>query len=165
MSDTDPLYGRIDRLQEALRDNDHRTENHYARIEVASDGALRAIRLTDRGRELTPDALCAEIVRLHTEVVEASSTSISAAIADIENDPRLRALTEQRTDALNSRYPDPSTPVGSDPFAAGPEPETAFARFARQTLASPEPDSRHREPTLDEEEEMDRYYQRKSWLE
>ncbi|MET7772976.1 hypothetical protein [Nocardia sp. NPDC005366] len=167
MSDIDPLFGQIDRLQEALRDTSSRSENYYARIEVGGDSALRAIRLTDRGRELDPDVLCAEIVRLHAEAVEASRTAISAAIAHIENDPRLRTLTELRTDALNSGYPGPADSVGPDSFCAGsPEQETAFSRFARETLSTvpSEPDSRHREPTLDEEE-MDRYYQRKSWLE
>ncbi|MFI2476748.1 hypothetical protein [Nocardia xishanensis] len=207
MSDIDPLTGQINELQASLQSARHRPENQVARIEVGEDGALRAIHLTDMGRRLDPDTLCAEIVRLHTEALAESRKAISAAIAQIENDPRLQALIERSTDALNQRLPDPAPPSASSPISVTQPllPDSATRQSVPATPASSAPrppshvppgpgkpapqvapappsnlpplppstrgavqpslPSKSREPTQEEEEEMDRYYQRKSWLE
>ncbi|WP_194819803.1 hypothetical protein [Nocardia sp. XZ_19_385] len=133
MSDIDPLSNRIDDLQAALGQGGSRHESPHLSVEIAPDGGLLAVHLTDSGRLLTPNALAAEIVRVQSAAVAGARKAVAAAIAAIENDPRLQALTERGVDALNQPLPT-------------------------------QPARRH-EPTQEEEEEMDRYYQRKSWLE
>ncbi|MEV0028975.1 hypothetical protein [Nocardia sp. NPDC050793] len=208
MSDIDPLTGQINELQASLQSARHRPESQVARIEVGEDGGLQAIHLTDMGRRLDPDTLCAEIVRLHAEALIESRKAISAAITEIENDPRLQALIERSTDALNQRLPAPETPPAPSPIpvsqprllnsatqqSAPVVPPSSTPRIFSQVSLGPEkpvtrvappppsdfpppppPSSRSaghpnlplksREPTQEEEEEMDRYYQRKSWLE
>ncbi|MGV9821162.1 hypothetical protein [Nocardia xishanensis] len=203
MSDIDPLTGQINELQASLQAAPHRPENQLARIEVGEDGALQAIHLTDLGRQLDPDTLCAEIVRLHAEALAESRKAISAAIAEIENDPRLQALIERSTDALNQRLPEPApppipatqprlmnsatqqsapamprsstlplpthVPPGSEKpvTRVAPAPQPTFPPLPPVPCSAVQSSSplKSREPTQEEEEEMDRYYQRKSWLE
>ncbi|MEV0292470.1 hypothetical protein [Nocardia sp. NPDC050710] len=136
MSDIDPLSWRIDRLQTALGPGGTAPASELVNVRVGPDGALEAIHLTDAGRRIDPDILVTEIVRVHARALTESRAAIAAAIADIENDPRLLALTARTVDALNQPLPAP--PVTS---------------------------AKRGEPTPEEDEEMDRYYRRKSWLE
>ncbi|WP_433625768.1 hypothetical protein [Nocardia sp. CA-120079] len=212
MSDIDPLTSQIDQLQSSLNQpTGASTVGAVASVEVGVDGSLQAIHLTDVGRRLDPDTLVAEIVRLHAEALAESRKAIAAAIAQIENDPRLRALKERGTDALNQPRPQQQAPAASpppvpqppaqpgavarsqprlspepiastrprpqvqtehsQPSAAPPRatpsaPPTARPTWPRpQATTQPAEPLKSREPTQEEEEEMDRYYQRKSWLE
>ncbi|MEU1983620.1 hypothetical protein [Nocardia sp. NPDC019395] len=145
MSDIDPLTGHIEQLHTAL--NGFTTTSEVASVEVGPDGSLRAIRLTDTGRRLDPDSLAEAIVRLHAVALAESRQAVLAEIVRVENDPRLRAHQQRVTDALARPWPEqPAAPVPP----------------ASERAATTAPS---RQPTPEEEEEMDRYYQRKSWLE
>jgi len=204
MSDIDPLTGQIDQLQLSLsQPTSASTAGAAASVEVGVDGSLR-INLTDVGRRLDADSLVAEIVRLHADALAESRAAIAAAIAQIENDPRLRALQERGTDALNQPRPQQQAPVAptppgrsgaenwsqtrrspepiastrprtqnrsAQPPAAPPRapaapPRAASPSWPQPPAATPSAEPvRSREPTQEEEEEMDRYYRRESWLE
>ncbi|MEV0246309.1 hypothetical protein AB0H76_06970 [Nocardia sp. NPDC050712] len=129
-------------------------------MEITSDGALRAVHLTDFGRQLAPDALAAEIVRVQSAAVAETRKAIAAAIVAIENDPRLRALTERGTDALNQPLRTSPPPV-----VAPNMPDYPPAPPRPAAVPPPVEPIDRRQPSDEEEEEMDRYYQRKSWLE
>ncbi|MGQ4616863.1 hypothetical protein [Nocardia sp. R7R-8] len=121
-------------------------------VEVGPDGSLRAIRLTDNGRRLDPDTLVEAIVRLHAVALAESRKSVAAAVARIENDPRLRAQHDRTVDALGQPLPHPA-------------PSWQQSRTRAWSPTSPPTPPQRRQPTAEEDEEMDRYYQRKSWLE
>ncbi|GAB2699650.1 hypothetical protein [Nocardia thraciensis] len=106
-----------------------------AAVDVGADGTLRAIRLTDYGRRIDPDTLVEAIVRLHAAALADARRSVADAVTRLENDPRLLAQREHLVDT-----------------------------FARPAPSPPESHLR-REPTPEEDEEMDQYYQRRSWLE
>ncbi|GEM31487.1 hypothetical protein NN3_24940 [Nocardia neocaledoniensis NBRC 108232] len=172
-----------------------RSDGDLVRLEVNPDGTIRDVQLSGAARALTPDELVVEIVRVHTAAVEESQKAISAAIAALEADPRLATLTERRADALsqptpgarstspapsNTSEPEPSQPATTPPRSAVPsaptqprlhnQPASAPAsRFVSTPPPAPravdQPQTRSRQPTPEEEEEMDRYYGRKSWLE
>ncbi|MCX4093970.1 hypothetical protein [Nocardia sp. alder85J] len=111
-------------------------------MEVGADGGLRAIRLTEHGRRLDPDTLVAVIVRLHAAALTESRTAVAQAVAELEADPRLRLRGAQIMDALRQPVP----------------------RGEVEVRGRPDRPAASRQPTPEEEDEMDRYYQRKSWL-
>ena len=135
MGDIDPLTGTIGNLQDAVN-QPATAAGDVATVELAPDGTLTAIHLTDHGRRLDPDTLVEAIVRLHATAMADARGSVADAVARLENDPRLRAQRDGMVDALSQPLP-------------------------RQADSSPP----GRQPTPQEEEEMDRYYQRTSWLE
>ncbi|MEU4600835.1 hypothetical protein [Nocardia sp. NPDC023988] len=212
MGDIDPLAGNVSHLQDSLAASVAPADSSLVRLEVGQDGTIQSVQLSAAARAMTPDALVAEVVRVHTAAVEESQRAISAAIAALEADPRLAALTERKTDALSRALPTqthpptsaapvsrPSTgdtpvslpanaiPPSSDHNTAGPSrptpvspPQTPVAPVPRPAVSprqqptqqapwpspsSEQPPARSRQPTPEEEEEMDRYYGRKSWLE
>ncbi|MFI1241064.1 hypothetical protein [Nocardia salmonicida] len=170
-------------------------ESDLIRLEVRQDGTIREIRLSAAARALTPEALVSEIVRVHTAAIEEAQQAISAAIAALEADPRLTELTDRKADALNQALPEVQpaskaprhhpastpTPALSPPQHAAPaapspydrqvapRPFAEAARFDNAPATRPttveQHQTRSRQPTPEEEEEMDRYYGRKSWLE
>lgn len=143
MDDIDPLTGHIENLQTSLTHGASASmAGDIASIDVGPDGSLRAIRLTDYGRRLDPDTLVEAIVRLHATALAEARTSVADAVARVENDPRLLALRERMTDALNQQ----------------PH-QQADAGWTHQQAAS----TSRCDPTP--EDEMDPYYQRKTWLE
>ncbi|MEV6323944.1 hypothetical protein ACWEPH_00950 [Nocardia beijingensis] len=157
MSDIDPLTSNIEQLETSLAQPATASmAGDVAAVEVGPDGSLRAIRLTDVGRRLDPDTLVEAIVRLHATALANARKSVAAAIAQIENDPRLRAQHERAVDALSQPLPrevSPAAPSWSQPRTPSwPAPQQSRPQ-------------QRREPTPEEDEEMDRYYQRKSWLE
>lgn len=157
MSDIDPLTGNLEQLETSLtRASAASMAGDVATVEVGPDGSLRAIRLTDVGRRLDPDTLVEAIVRLHATALAESRTSVAAAIARIENDPRLRAQHDRIVDTLNQPMPSHTAPA----VASWPQPRTPSWPAPQQSVPQ-----QRREPTPEEDEEMDRYYQRKSWLE
>ncbi|RDI56000.1 hypothetical protein [Nocardia mexicana] len=149
MTDIDPLTSNIEQLHTSLAGR--ATAGDVAEVEVGPDGSLHAIRLTDYGRRLDPDTLVDALVRLHATALTEARASVAAAVARLENDPRLLAQREDMIDAANQPLPPQSAGASRSADAPWPEP-------------SPRP-AAHREPTLEDDEEMDRYYQRKSWLE
>ncbi|WP_067462659.1 hypothetical protein [Nocardia amamiensis] len=157
MSDIDPLTSNIEQLETSLtRSATASTAGDVAAVEVDPDGSLRAIRLTDVGRRLDPDTIVEAIVRLHAAALVEARKSVAEAIAKIENDPRLRTQHDRAVDALNQPVPrqaHPTTP-------SWPQPQTPTRPAPQQSVSQ-----QRREPTPEEDEEMDRYYQRKSWLE
>ncbi len=201
VSDIDPLAGNVNHLHNSLATPSASSpDSHLVRLEVGQDGTIRDVQLSAAAKALAPDALVTEIIRVHTAAIEASQKAISAAIAALEADPRLAALTERKADALNQPVPEvrsvPSTPTHTPAPAAPPAPPRptpapprpvvppapspyarpvaprASAPTARFDSAPPsppraaeQPRTRSRQPTQEEEEEMDRYYNRKSWLE
>ncbi|WP_280491068.1 hypothetical protein [Nocardia asiatica] len=156
MSDIDALTSNIEQLETSITQPATASmAGDIAAMEVGSDGSLRAIRLTDLGRRLDPDSLVQAIVRLHATALAEARKSVATAIAQIENDPRLRAQHDRTADALNQPLPrqaSPAAPSWPQPQPSWPAPEQSRPQ-------------QRREPTLEEDEEMDRYYQRKSWLE
>ncbi|WP_280240701.1 hypothetical protein [Nocardia abscessus] len=155
MSDLDPLTGNIEQLETSLTQSSAASiAGDAATVEVGPDGSLRAIRLTDLGRRLDPDTLAESIVRLHAAALAESRTAVAAAIARIENDPRLRAVHTRTVDALDRPLPHDASPSA----LSWPQPQPS-------TSAPIPPPAPRRQPTAEEEEEMDRYYQRRSWLE
>jgi hypothetical protein len=158
MNDVDPITGNIEQLQASLTSPAQAAmAGNIATVEVGPDGSIHAIRLTDLARRLDPDTLVETIVRLHASALAESRKSVAEAVARLENDPRLRARREQMIDALNQPLPPrqaPAAPAWPQQAPAWPAPP--------QRLSPP---TQRREPTPEEDEEMDRYYQRKSWLE
>jgi hypothetical protein len=159
MSDIDPLTGNIEQLETSLTRSAASMAGGVATVEVEPDGSLHAIRLTDVGRRLDPDTLVDAIVRLHAAALAESRKSVAAAIAQIENDPRLRAQAARTADALNQPLPQHQPAPAAQSW---PQPSASTWPTTPQPSAAPTP---RREPTPEEEEEMDCYYQRKSWLE
>ncbi|KAF0846018.1 hypothetical protein [Nocardia caishijiensis] len=107
MSDIDPLTANVGHLQESLSAPADAPVDELVRLEVAQDGTIQSVQLSAAARAMTPDAVVAEVVRVHTAAVAASQAAISAAIAALEADPRLAALTEHKTDALSRPLPSP----------------------------------------------------------
>lgn len=106
MSEIDPLSGLIGHLETAVnRPASASAAGGAATVEVGPDGSLYAIRLTEAGRRMDPDALVETIVRLHADALGRVRADVAAAIAAIENDPRLRAYREQTIDALRQPLP------------------------------------------------------------
>lgn len=182
MDDIDPLTRNVDNLQDSLTPSTQRPlDSDLVWLDVEQDGKIRDVRLSPAARTLPPDALVAEIVRVHTTAIEESQKAISAAIAMLEADPRLAALTDSKVDALrgsptllpNATSPSPashSTPSYPTPPIASsmsdPTPRTQVVRTpAVPQQPREQPSTRNRQPTREEEEDMDRYYGRKSWLE
>lgn len=105
MSDIDPLTGLIGHLEAAVsRPASVTSAGGAATVEVGPDGSLYAIRLTEAGRRMDPDALADTIVRLHADALSRVRADVAAAISAIENDPRLRAYRESAVDALRQPW-------------------------------------------------------------
>ncbi|MFI5783161.1 hypothetical protein [Nocardia sp. NPDC051570] len=147
MNDIDPLTGHIENLQDSLTQGATASmAGGIASVDVGPDGSLRAIRLTDSGRRLDPDTLVEAIVRLHATALAEARKSVADAVTRLENDPRLLTQREHLIDTLHQPPPGQSAAAPSFPWP-------------QQAPAS------RREAMPDEEEELDSYYQRKSWLE
>ncbi|MFD3508276.1 hypothetical protein [Nocardia sp. NPDC058666] len=172
----DPLQGATDRLHVGLdRPAQASAPGGVVSVQVSADGALEAIHLTDAGRRLDPDTLVAMIVRLHAAAMAESRGVVAAAIAQLENDPRLQATRERYVDAL--QQPLPQQPLNSQqPFpqyqSASPQ-SPAPAHHADQNQqpgwgtppTTTSAASTRREPTPEDDEADDEYFQRSSWLE
>ncbi|MFC6010201.1 hypothetical protein [Nocardia lasii] len=186
MGDIDPLSDNVIDLQNSLgTPTATHSGSDLVRLEVGPDGTIHDVQLSAAARTLPPDSLVAEIVRVHTLAVNEAQEAISAAIAMLEADPRLSALTERKTDALNQALPTEFPTARASSVPAPQPPRSAATRSTPSTAALPTPDSaprfdhqpasatpphpqprtRSRQPTREEEEDMDRYYNRKSWLE
>ncbi|TCJ93561.1 hypothetical protein [Nocardia alba] len=188
MEDIDPLSKNVNHLQNSLVAlSAARPDSDLVRLEVGQDGTILDVQLSAAARALTPDALVTELVRVHTVAIAESHKAISAAIAALEADPRLAALTERRADALNQPLPEvrsvPTAPqrAPAPPRPAASQPPSPYSRPATARPSAPaadfdsapppppraaeQPRPQSRQPTPEEEEEMDRYYGRKTWLE
>ncbi|MFD3706138.1 hypothetical protein ACFWUP_23615 [Nocardia sp. NPDC058658] len=127
MGDIDPMADNVNHLQNSLgTPSAVRSDSDLVRLEVGPDGTIRNVQLSAAARALTPDALVTEIVRVHTAAIEESQKAISAAIAALEADPRLAALTERKADAINQPLPEvrsaPPVPTHTSAPAARPTP-------------------------------------------
>ncbi|MEU4319429.1 hypothetical protein AB0F85_09515 [Nocardia fluminea] len=145
MSDIDPLSDNVNNLQNSLgTPSANRPESDLVRLEVEQDGTIRQVQLSDAARSLTPDALVTEIVRVHTAAIEEAQQAIAAAIAALEADPRLAALTERRADALNQPLPEARsapqhTPPSNAPATLPPQHTAATPRPRPTMLPAPSP--------------------------
>ncbi|MGC4994046.1 hypothetical protein [Nocardia salmonicida] len=149
----DPLHANTDRLHTGItRSASAALAGAVASVQVSADGALEAIHLTEAGRRLDPDTLVDAIIRLHATALARSRRVVNAAIAELENDPRLRAQRERYADALDQPLPH------AQPVA--PEQHPGWAPAATTPAAAS-----RRAPTQEDDEADDEYFQRKSWLE
>jgi hypothetical protein len=163
MPGIDPLAGNVEQLQASLTQSAVASmANGVASIEVGPDGSLRAIRLTAHGRRLDPDTLVDAIIRLHAAAFAEARQSVRDAVARLERDPRLLATREGMMDALSQPLPQAFSEKSTWP---GPAHQSQVAAQAQPGSTSGQQAPVSRQPTQEEEEEMDRYYQHKSWLE
>ncbi|MEV0683901.1 hypothetical protein AB0I35_08555 [Nocardia sp. NPDC050378] len=165
----DPLDANTGRLQSGLtRPAAANSDGGIASVQVNADGSIAAIHLTDTARRLDPDSLVAAITRLHGEALAESRRSINAAIAALDNDPRLRAQRERYVDALDQ--PLPPQPLLSPSQTHAPSPRPQAQHFAPDqagwpTAAAPTAASSRRGPTQEDDDADDEYFRRQSWLE
>ncbi|MFI6225052.1 hypothetical protein ACIBEH_31205 [Nocardia salmonicida] len=169
----DPLHANTDRLHAGItRSTSAALAGAVASVQVSPDGALEAIHLTDAGRRLDPDTLVDAIIRLHATALARSRQVVNAAIAELDNDPRLRAQRERYADALERPLPQeplfpteqpPSPPQHRSPYAQPVAPEQQYPGWAPPSTKAAA--TSRREPTQEDDEADDEYFQRKSWLE
>lgn len=176
----DPLHANTDRLHAGItRSASAALAGAVASVQVSADGALEAIHLTEAGRRLDPDTLVDAIIRLHATALARSRQVVNAAIAELDNDPRLRAQRERYADALDQPLPQqplfptqqPPSPPQYQPllpqhqslYAQPVAPEQQYPGWA-PPATTPAAASR-RAPTQEDDEADDEYFQRKSWLE
>ncbi|MEU4323072.1 hypothetical protein AB0F85_29950 [Nocardia fluminea] len=177
----DPLHAKIDRLHAGVtRPASAALVGAIASVQVSADGALEAIHLTDAGRRLDADTLVDAIIRLHATALARSRQTVNAAIAELDNDPRLRTQRERYADALDQPLPqqllfprqqpksspqyEPLAPQRhQSPYTQPTAPEQQYPGWA-PPATTPATASR-REPTQEDDEADDEYFQRKSWLE
>ncbi|MGF0319886.1 hypothetical protein [Nocardia fluminea] len=169
----DPLHANTDRLHAGItRPASAALVGEIASVQVSADGTLEAIHLTDAGRRLDADTLVDAIIRLHATALARSRQTVNAAIAELDNDPRLRAQRERYADALGQPLPQQplfptqqptSPPQYQSPSTQPPAPEQRYPDWA-PPAATPAATPR-REPTQEDDEADDEYFQRKSWLE
>ncbi|MFD4461570.1 hypothetical protein [Nocardia sp. NPDC058480] len=175
----DPLHANTDRLHAGItRPASAALVGAVASVQVSADGALEAIHLTEAGRRLDPDTLVDAIIRLHATALARSRQALNAAIAEIDNDPRLRAQRERYADALDQPLPQqplfptqqPTSPPQYQPVP--PQHQSPYTQSVAHEqhpgwappATTPAAASR-REPTLEDDEADDEYFQRESWLE
>ncbi|MFD4443801.1 hypothetical protein ACFWPK_28915 [Nocardia sp. NPDC058519] len=175
----DPLHANTDRLHAGVtRPASAALVGAVASVQVSADGALEAIHLTEAGRRLDPDTLVDAIIRLHATALARSRQALNAAIAEIDNDPRLRAQRERYAGALDQPLPQqplfptqqptsppqyqPVPPQHQSPYPPSVAPEQQHPGWAPPATT---PAATRREPTLEDDEADDEYFQRESWLE
>ncbi|GEM33194.1 hypothetical protein NN3_42010 [Nocardia neocaledoniensis NBRC 108232] len=150
---------------------------NIATVQVSADGALEAIHLTDAARRLDPDSLVAMIIRLHATALSESRAAVAAAVAQLDSDPRLQAQRERYVDALQQALPVPPLPLPAQQPV--PQDQQHQPMTPRPSASQPWHDqqpgwnptatfpaaSARREPTPEDDEADDAYFQRSSWLE
>ena len=169
----DPLQGATDRLHAGV-DSAGRASmaGGVVSVQVSADGTLEAIHLNDAGRRLDPDTLVDAIVRLHATAMAETRGAIKDAIAQLESDPRLRAQREHYVDALQQPLPQQAPQAFPQQQSPAPQQSTQaqhpHGEPGYQTgwgVATASAASTGREPTPEDDEADDQYYQRSSWLE
>ncbi|MGW4636114.1 hypothetical protein [Nocardia sp. NPDC004415] len=152
----DPLDADIGRLHSGLNQPATAAAGaDIATVRVGADGALESVQLTDAARRLDPDTLVATIVRLHAAALAESRAAVIAAVARLENDPRLRARREAYVDTLGQVPPSPQQQQTAG--QAQPQPAEHGWNTTPATTRSA--------PTPEDDDADDEYFQRETWLE
>ncbi|MFF2083616.1 hypothetical protein ACFVVM_07555 [Nocardia sp. NPDC058176] len=153
----DPLPATTDQLHAGLHGPASAAQaGEVAAVRVGVDGTLESITLTEAGRRLDPDALVDAIVRLHVAAMAQSRRAVADAVARLEQDPRLLAVRERYVDALQQPHPAAEPPGQSQPVPHQ-QPQHTEQQVGWGTS--------YREPTDEDDEADDEYFQRDTWLE
>lgn len=147
-ADPDPMQENTRKLVEALTTarSVARTSDGSLAVEACADGEVR-IHIEDRALRSGGAAVSAELTRLAAQALAAARAGVREATATLRADPRIAAALEATQDAMDRPL------AVEQPQRRDPPPQPVERSPATY------------DPYDYEQDEEDRYYQRKSWLE